>query len=48
MVCQMAGRGITITLHAHQARARNARQHFDIAIKRESAWASNRPALVRV
>lgn len=33
MVGQMAGNGIAVTLHRHQTRAGNTRQHFDIAIE---------------
>lgn len=33
LVCELAGHGIAVALHADQARARHAGQHFDIAIE---------------
>ena len=34
LVRELAGHGITITLHADQARARHPGQHFDVAVER--------------
>lgn len=34
LVCELAGHGIAVALHADQARARHPGQHLDIAIER--------------